>query len=121
MRRTPTDGPRPARTGVRAAVLVATLLLIAALVLAAGCGGDAGDAFVGEWSSEAMGNAIVTVTREGDEFTIALPNRTYEGKLDDDAVFAPFDDPVIVLETKGDDLIMHFYKEENALLLKRVE
>ncbi len=82
------------------------------LVLAAACGGDTGDAIVGDWTSEAMGDAVVTVSRDGGDFTIKLPNKTYVGQMEDDAVFAPFDDPTIVLEMKGDDLIMHFFKEE---------
>jgi len=95
------------------------VVILAILSLAAGCGDDPGDEFVGDWTSEMMGDAVVTVTKDGDEFTIELPNRTYEGKLEDGAVFAPFDDPTIVLEMKGDDLIMRFYKEGNALLLSR--
>lgn len=97
------------------------VVFVAILALASGCADDPGDDFVGDWTSAAMGDAVVTVTRDDDQFTIELPNKTYEGQLDDDAVFAPFDDPTIVLEMKGDDLIMRFYKEDNALLLKRVE
>ena len=78
-----------------------------------------GDEFVGEWTSDVMGDAVDTVTRDGDESTIELPNKTYKGQLEDEAVFAPFDDPTIVLAMKGEDLIMRFYKEGNALLLKR--
>ncbi|MBN2203964.1 MAG: hypothetical protein JW767_02970 [Thermoleophilia bacterium] len=100
---------------------VIVVLLAGSAQFFAACGDDPGDEFLGEWTSEVMGDAVVTVTREGDEFTIELPNKTYEGQMEDDAVFAPFDDPTIVLEMKGDDLIMRFYQEGNALLLKRVE
>ena len=100
------------------AVLFA-IIFAAHLFFAAGCGDDAGDAFVGEWTSETMGGAVVTVTKDGDDYTIELPNKTYEGKLEDGAVFAPFDDPTIVLEMQGEDLVMRFYKEGNALLLRR--
>jgi hypothetical protein len=110
-----------ATTRTVATAIAALLVLTAALTLVIGCGDGAGDEFVGEWTSAAMGGAVVTVTKDGDEFTIALPNKTYEGKMEDDAVFAPFDDPTIVLEMKGEDLVMRFYKEDNALLLKRVE
>jgi hypothetical protein len=91
------------------------------LLLSAGCGTDARDAFVGDWTSEVMGDAVVTVSRDGGDFTIKLPNKTYVGQMEDDAVFAPFDDPTVVLEMKGDDLVLHFFKEDNALVLKRVE
>jgi hypothetical protein len=112
--------PRIARESLRhAPAIVAAVVFLAILVLAAGCGDDPGDEFIGDWTSEAMGDAVVTVTRDGDQFTIELPNKTYQGKLDDDAVFAPFDDPTIVLEMKGEDLVMRFYKEGNALLLSR--
>lgn len=100
---------------------VIAVVLLGLTPFVAACGGDPGDEFVGDWTSEAMGDAVVTVTRDGDEFTVELPNKSYEGKLEDGAVFAPFDDPTIVLEMKGEDLIMRFYKEDNALLLKRVE
>ena len=99
--------------------IVAVVVLLAILTLAAGCGDEPGDEFVGEWTSDAMGGAVVTVTKDGDQFTIALPNKTYEGKLEDGAVFAPFEDPTVVLEMKGDDLILRFYKEGGALLLSR--
>lgn len=102
-------------------VAVIAVVLVALTPFVTGCGDAAGDEFVGEWTSAAMGGAVVTVTRDGDEFTIALPNKAYQGKLEDEAVFAPFDDPTVVLEMKGEDLILRFYKEDNALLLKRVE
>ncbi len=122
MRRPADDHPRPAAASVPVAVaFVVLLVLVASVAFVAGCGDEAGDEFVGEWTSEAMGGAVVTVTRDGDEFTVELPNKTYQGKMEDDAVFAPFDDPTIVLEMKGEDLVMRFYKEDNALLLKRVE
>jgi len=123
MRLVRSDDPRCAPTvaAVVTAVLVTLLALAGPLALGAGCGDDTGGAFVGEWTSEAMGDAVVTVTKSGDEYTIELPNKTYKGKLEDEAVFAPFDDPTIVLEIRGDDLVMHFYKEENAILLKRVD
>ena len=101
-------------------VWIAAILLGLSSFVAA-CGDEAGAEFVGEWTSDMMGGAVVTVTRDGDQFTIELPNKTYEGQMEDEAVFAPFDDPTIVLEMKGQDLIMRFYKEDNALLLKRVE
>jgi len=105
-----------------AIVVAAVIVVLVGLApFVAACGDDPGDEFIGDWTSEAMGDAVVTVTRDGDKFTIELPNKTYEGKLEDDAVFAPFDDPTIVLEMKGEDLVMRFYKEDNALLLKRVE
>ncbi len=113
--------PGRARASRRASAAALAVVLVMILVLVAGCGGDAGDAFVGDWTSAAMGDAVITVTRDDGDFTIRLPNKTYEGQFEDDAVFAPFDDPTIVLETKGEDLIMRFYKEGNALLLKRVE
>jgi hypothetical protein len=122
MRRRADDHPRPAIATVPVAVLsVVLLVLVASITFAAGCGDETGDEFVGEWTSEAMGGAVVTVTRDGDEFAVELPNKTYQGKMEDEAVFAPFDDPTIVLEMKGEDLILRFYKEDNALLLKRVE
>jgi hypothetical protein len=99
--------------------IVVAVVLLAILTLAAGCGDEPGEEFVGEWTSDAMGGAVVTVTKDGDQFTIALPNKTYEGKLEDGAVFAPFEDPTVVLEMKGDDLILRFYKEGGALLLSR--
>ncbi len=119
MRLFATDAPRHRPAALAAAVLVALLSLVALSTLAGGCGDDAGDEFVGEWTSDAMGGAVVTVTKDGNEFTIELPNKTYVGELDDNAVFAPSDDPTIVLEMKGEDLIMRFYKEGNALLLSR--
>ncbi len=112
---------RPRHLPTIAVAVAVTVIVVAILALAAGCGDDPGDEFVGEWTSDVMGDAVVTVTRDGDEFTIELPNKTYKGQLEDEAVFAPFDDPTIVLEMKGEDLIMRFYKEGNALLLKRVE
>ena len=119
MRLSARDAPRYAPALPAAVVLVALLCLIALPTGAAGCGGETGDEFVGEWTSAAMGGAVVTVTRDGDEFTIELPNKTYKGQLEDNAVFAPFDDPTIVLEMKGEDLVMRFYKEGNAILLSR--
>lgn len=113
----------PGRTRAlrRASAAAIAVVLAMIVVLSAGCGEEAGDAFVGDWTSEAMGDAVVTVTRDGGDFTIRLPNKTYEGQLEDDAVFAPLDDPTIVLEMKGDDLVMHFFKEDNALVMKRAE
>jgi len=102
-------------------VTAITVVLLGLTLFAATCGDKPGDEFVGEWTSEVMGGAVVTVTKDGDEFTIELPNKTYQGQLEDDAVFAPFDDPTIVLEMKGDDLVMRFYKEGNALLLNPAE
>lgn len=122
MRRRADDHPRLAAANVPTAVLsVVLLVLVSSVAFAAGCGDEPGDEFVGEWTSEAMVGAVVTVTKDGDEFTVALPNKIYRGKMEDDAVFAPFDDPTVVLEMKGEDLVMRFYKEDNALLLKRVE
>jgi hypothetical protein len=64
-----------------------------------------------------MGEGVVSITRDGDDFSLKLPSASYEGRLDGEALVAPADDPTMRITVSGEDLLMEFTKEGDSILL----